>query len=148
MTYCVPTFKVDLMSVSRLTRNLNCSITFFPYWCILQDLATRRMIGLGKQRNGLYYLVKIATNNSMVQPTPPSHQTVCNLTISSTDLWHKHLGHISPKNLSFLAQQFLNFSVQSSHVCSICPLAKQSRLSFNSSEISTIKPFELIHCDI
>nr|TKS03518.1 hypothetical protein D5086_0000155150 [Populus alba] len=66
------------------------------------DLATRRMIGLGKQRNGLYYLVKIATKNSMVQPTPPSHQTVCNLTISSTDLWHKRLGHISPKNLTHL----------------------------------------------
>ncbi|KAK0605442.1 hypothetical protein LWI29_026876 [Acer saccharum] len=49
---CVPTFKVDLISVSRLTRGLNCSITFFPYWCILQDLATRRMIGLGKQRDG------------------------------------------------------------------------------------------------
>jgi hypothetical protein len=27
---CVPTFKVDLMSVSRLTKGLNCSITFFP----------------------------------------------------------------------------------------------------------------------
>nr|TKR99929.1 hypothetical protein D5086_0000187380 [Populus alba] len=64
------------------------------------DLATRRMIGLGKQRNRLYYLVKISTKNSMVQPTPPSHQTVCNLTISSTDLWHKRLGHISPKNLT------------------------------------------------
>jgi hypothetical protein len=26
---CVPTFKVDLMSVSRLTRGMNCSVTFF-----------------------------------------------------------------------------------------------------------------------
>ena len=32
---CVRTFKVDLISVSRLTKGLNCSITFFPYWCIL-----------------------------------------------------------------------------------------------------------------
>ena len=32
---CVPTFKVDLISVSRLTRDLNCSIIFFPYWCLL-----------------------------------------------------------------------------------------------------------------
>ena len=32
---CVPTFKVDLMSVSRLTRGLNCSVTFFPHWCVL-----------------------------------------------------------------------------------------------------------------
>ena len=31
----VPSFKVDLMSVSRGTRDLNCSITFFPHWCIL-----------------------------------------------------------------------------------------------------------------
>ena len=44
----VPTFKVDLISISRLTRGLNCSVTFFHYWCILQDLATRRTIGLGK----------------------------------------------------------------------------------------------------
>ena len=27
----VPTFKVNLMSVSRLTRDLNCSMTFFPH---------------------------------------------------------------------------------------------------------------------
>ena len=32
---CVLTFKVDLMSVSRLTRGLNCSVTFFPHWCVL-----------------------------------------------------------------------------------------------------------------
>ena len=44
----VPTFKVDLISVSRLTRGLSCLVTFFPYWCILHDLAMRRTIGLGK----------------------------------------------------------------------------------------------------
>ena len=31
----VPFFKVDLMSISRITRGLNCSVTFFPYWCVL-----------------------------------------------------------------------------------------------------------------
>jgi hypothetical protein len=93
---CVPTFKVNLMSVSCLIRGLNCSVTFFPYWCILQDLATRRMISLGKQRDRLYYLVAIATKKSMVQPTPPLHRPAYNLTISSTDRWHKRLGHISP----------------------------------------------------
>ena len=73
---------------------------------------------------------------------------VVTLTISLTDLWHKRLGHISPHRLSFIAHQFLNFYVQSSHVCPICPLAKQSRLPFSSSVISSIKPFEIIHCDI
>ncbi|KAJ0085502.1 hypothetical protein Patl1_07465 [Pistacia atlantica] len=37
------------MSVSRVTRDLNCSVTFFPYWCILQDLMTRTTISLGEQ---------------------------------------------------------------------------------------------------
>lgn len=53
----MPSCKVDLMSVSRITRDLNCSITFFPHWCNLQDLMTRTTIGLGKQQDGLYYLV-------------------------------------------------------------------------------------------
>ncbi|KAI9185245.1 hypothetical protein LWI28_005591 [Acer negundo] len=145
---CVPTFKVDLMSVSRLTRGLNCSITFFPYWCVLQDLATRRMIGLGKQRDGLYYLVALATRKSVSNSSSPTHRPTCNLAISSTDLWHNRLGHVSPPRLSLIAKNFLNFSVQSNNACPICPLAKQSRLPFSSSVVSSVKPFELIHCDI
>ena len=54
------------MSISRITRGLNYSVTFFPYWCVLQDLATKTTIGLGKQRGGLYYLVALAST----PPTP------------------------------------------------------------------------------
>lgn len=45
----VPSCKVDLMSVSQVTRELNCSVTFFPQLCILQDLMTGMTIGLGEQ---------------------------------------------------------------------------------------------------
>jgi hypothetical protein len=145
---CVPTFKVDLLSVSRLTRDLNCSIIFFPYWCLLQDLATRRMIGLGKQHNGLYYLVALATKQHTSKQTPTINQPTCNLITSSTNLWHNRLGHTSPSRLRFIAQNFLNFSIQSNNTCHVCPLAKQSRLPFHSSVISSTKPFALIHCDI
>jgi hypothetical protein len=145
---CVPTFKVDLMSVSRLTKGLNCSVTFFSYWCILQDLATRRMIGLSKQRDGLYYLVALATKTSMIKSTSPKNLPACNTTISSTDLWHNRLGHISPHRLNLIANNFLNFSAQFHDVCPICPLANQSHLPFSPSVISSTKPFEKIHCDI
>jgi transposase InsO family protein len=150
---CVPTFKVDLISVSHLTRDLNCSVIFFPYWCILQDLATRRMIGLGKQHNGLYYLVALATKNNFTNHSSATknnftNHPTCNLTVSPTDLWHNRLGHTSPLRLNFLAKKFLNFSIQSNKPCPICPLAKQSRLPFSPSVISSLKPFELIHCDI
>ena len=32
---CVPSFKVDLMSIGKITDDLHCSVTFFPSWCIL-----------------------------------------------------------------------------------------------------------------
>ena len=137
----VPTFKVGLISVNCLTRGLNCSVTFFPYWCILQDLATRRTIGLGKQHDGLYYLVALATEKYLTNHSSSTNQPACNLAISSTDLWHSRLGHVSPSCLSFIAKNFLNFSVQSNNACPICPLAKQSRLPFGTSVISSTKPF-------
>ena len=70
----LPTFKVDLIFVSRLTHKLNCSITFYPHWCILQDLATRKMIGLGKQRGGLYYLMEIAMRPPSFTRSSPPHR--------------------------------------------------------------------------
>ncbi|KAI9173831.1 hypothetical protein LWI28_007225 [Acer negundo] len=136
---CVPTFKVDLLSVSRLTRGLNCSITFFPYWCVLQDLATRRMIGLGKQRDGLYYLVALTTQKSNTNTSSPTDRPTCYLALSSTNLWHHRLGHVSPSRLSFIAKNFFNLSVQSNNACPICPLAKQSRLPFSPSVISSAR---------
>ena len=104
---CIPTFKVNLMSVSRLTRDLNCSMIYFPHWCVLQDLATRRMIGLGKQRDGLYYLAALTTRKiGTTSHSSPNNQPTCNLTTSSTDIWHSHLGHISHSRLSFIANNF------------------------------------------
>jgi hypothetical protein len=145
----VPTFKVDLMSVSRITKDLNCSVTFFPYWCILQDLRTKTTIGLGKQRDGLYYLVALASE----KPQHPSAATISchspsSQVTSSTALWHRLLGHLSSSRLDFMAKKLLNFSFQSNNACDVCALAKQSRLPFSVSSISSIRPFELIHCDI
>ena len=137
----VPSFKVNLMSVSKLTQGLHCSISFFPNWCILQDLATRKTIGLGKQQGGLYYLVSLASDKPSL--LPPS----CNHAHASTHLWHSRLGHPSSSRLQFLAKNVLNFPF-SNNACEVCPLAKQTRLPFNLSSISSSKPFSLIHCDI
>nr|TKS18134.1 hypothetical protein D5086_0000006170 [Populus alba] len=61
-----------------------------------EDLATRRTIGLGKQRNGLYYLVALATKKNLTKPSSTTNHPACYLTLSSTDLWHNRLGHVSP----------------------------------------------------
>ncbi|KAK4406517.1 Retrovirus-related Pol polyprotein from transposon RE1 [Sesamum angolense] len=51
-----PEFPVNLLSISQLTQKHNCSVTFFPSYCVFQDLQTRRTIGGGHERGGLYFL--------------------------------------------------------------------------------------------
>ena len=47
-------FECNLLSVSRLTRDLNCFLTFFPNYCTMQDLPSRTLIGMGRHCDGLY----------------------------------------------------------------------------------------------
>ncbi|GJQ91627.1 putative RNA-directed DNA polymerase [Tanacetum coccineum] len=48
----VPEFKCNLLSVSRLCRDLQCSISFFLDLCIMQGLQKRNLIGAGKCQGG------------------------------------------------------------------------------------------------
>ena len=47
-----------------------------------------------------------------------------------------------------MAKNLLNFPFKSNNACDVCALAKQRRLPFSTSSISSVRPFELIHCDI
>ena len=52
---CVPSFTHNLISVSKLTKKNNCAAIFFPKFCVFQDLSTKKTIGMGEERDGLYY---------------------------------------------------------------------------------------------
>ncbi|KAI5342472.1 hypothetical protein L3X38_010347 [Prunus dulcis] len=52
----VPKFHVNLLSVRKLTRALCCIITFYLDFCAVQDMVTKKTIGLGKHFDGHYYL--------------------------------------------------------------------------------------------
>ena len=52
----LPQFSFNLIYISKLTRTLNCSISFFPNYCLIQELSTKRIIGRGRESEGLYIL--------------------------------------------------------------------------------------------
>ena len=53
----LPQFSFNLIYVSKLTRTLNCSISFFfPNYCLIQDLLTKWVIGRGRKSGGFYIL--------------------------------------------------------------------------------------------
>ena len=49
-------FSFNLIFVSKLTRTINCSISFFPDHCLIQDLSTKQIISRGRESGGLYIL--------------------------------------------------------------------------------------------
>ena len=54
----LPQLSFNLISVSKLTRTLNCSIPFFPDLCLISDLLTKRIIGQGRCESGGLYILE------------------------------------------------------------------------------------------
>ena len=52
----VPKLSTNLLSIQKLTHDLNCVVIFYPTHCEFQDQNTGKMIGRAKEKAGLYYL--------------------------------------------------------------------------------------------
>ena len=119
---CVPSLNLNLMFVTKITSSLNCCVVCTPHGCVLQDLATGRMIGSGKQHADLYYMF------------PLPNQAHASQISTDPDLWHKRLGHPSPACLQ-LVYSLLPIPISTNFILihnnfSICPKAKQTRIPF------------------
>ncbi|RVW82205.1 Retrovirus-related Pol polyprotein from transposon RE2 [Vitis vinifera] len=128
-----PECPFNLISISKITRTLNCSITFSDKFMILQDRSTGKTIGIGRESQGLYHF------------TSPSSPAAC----ISTDahlLIHNRLGHLS---LSKFQKMVPRFSTLSSLVCESCQLRKHILVSFPKRLNNRAKsPFELVHTNV
>jgi len=72
----------------------------------------------------------------------------CNVgTASVFDTWHKRLGHMSVGKMNLVSQHAHFHNNTRNFVCEVCPKAKQHRLPFPTSHISTSHIFELLHID-
>ena len=93
----VPGSPFNLASVSRLTKALHCSITFFDHFFLMQDRRTGQTIGTRYESQGLYYLT---SSNSL---------TSCSIT-DSPDLIYKRLGHPSLSKLQNMVPSLSSLS--------------------------------------
>ncbi|RVW29267.1 Retrovirus-related Pol polyprotein from transposon RE2 [Vitis vinifera] len=109
-----PECPFNLISISKITRTLNCSITFSDKFVTLQDRSTGKTIGIGRESQGLYHL------------TSDSSPAVC-ISTDAPLLIHNRLGHPS---LSKFQKMVPRFSTLSSLPCESCQLGKHTRVSF------------------
>ncbi|RVX15359.1 Retrovirus-related Pol polyprotein from transposon TNT 1-94 [Vitis vinifera] len=128
-----PECPFNLISISKITRTLNCSITFSDKFVTLQDRSTGKTIGIGRESQGLYHL------------TSDSSPAVC-ISTDAPLLIHNRLGHPS---LSKFQKMVPRFSTLSLLPCESCQLGKHTRVSFPKRLNNRAKsPFELVHTDV
>ena len=129
----VPNFPFNLISISKLTRDLHYVLNFSHNSVTLQDQRTRKTIGIGHESKGLFHL------------SSPLCSTACTSTEAPL-LLHNRLSHPS---LSKFQKLVPHFSSLSSLECESCQLGKHTCVLFPKRlDPRTKSPFELVHTNV
>nr|KYP32021.1 hypothetical protein KK1_047400 [Cajanus cajan] len=128
----IPNCPFNLISLSQLTKSLNCSVTFSAESFVIQERGTGRKIGAGHESGGLYYF----------EMQPP----VSCVVVLSPKLLHDHLGHPSLSKLKLLVPSLQKLAELG---CESCQLGKHVRSSFpKQTDKRCNLIFTTIHSDI
>lgn len=138
----IPSFHLNLLSVSSILQDYADSVNFFPSLCTIQEFTPGFMIGRGSLRIKLYWLDLLFSQS--VRSSSSSQ------ILNNTSLSHSRLGHPSFSKIQVLSEVI---SIPKAHLkdwshCKTCHLAKQKRLAFPSHNNLAEKPFDLIHLDV
>jgi len=93
----VPQFKLNLISASKLSLQLKCTLTFNFTHCIIQDHQSHeKKIGIVKAIDGLYLFNAFSVPS---HTTPQINIPSINCNIKDTHLWHYRMGYPSHERL-------------------------------------------------
>lgn len=135
---------VILAFVSKITTDLQCRVILLPSAVLIQDFTDGKMLGILNNSHGLY-----VTQNHSHDDSSRFRHIAANIVVQSKPdalIWHQRFGHAFYSTLSRLP--FLNWTLDCLKTCTICPMAKQSRLPFPDSDSQALKPFNLVHLEI
>ncbi|KAK9924141.1 hypothetical protein M0R45_032528 [Rubus argutus] len=107
----VPSLAYNLLSVGQIILALACIVTFYPSFCVFQDILTRRILGYGIRRGKLYYLD--LTENGEKQKHFLGQANQINGVENAKEavwLWHRRLGHLSFSYLKKLQPHLFRLS--------------------------------------
>ncbi|KAL0351159.1 UNVERIFIED_CONTAM: Retrovirus-related Pol polyprotein from transposon RE2 [Sesamum radiatum] len=144
----VPFFHNNLISVSKLCVDSNIALEFLPTHCILQDRMTEEVLAVARQTNRLYILDPSSFSRNLIDMHCSKLSCkVFHVAHGDVFLWHQRLGRPSFKTLQHV-KGFSSSVLTDNTICDVCPMAKQSRLPFQTSTSKSSTLFELIHIDL
>nr|XP_043637936.1 uncharacterized protein LOC122608932 [Erigeron canadensis] len=137
----VPEYKVNLVSVHKMSRDSKLFVGFDENACYIQDLKSKNLVGTGSEYGGLYMLDSHDRYSNFVC----SNVTTCYL---SKVTWLNRLGHPADQVLYVLRNDLEIDNTKQVFPCEICHKAKQIREPFPISDHKTKGLGELIHLDV
>lgn len=142
----VPNLSCNLLSISKLTKDLNCMAKFSPSNCEFQDLCTGKKIGSAKGVDGLYYLEEefealsnLSLVDKIVSQVPNENEI---------SLLHLRLEHPKFSYLKLLFPTLFKNKNDTNFKCEVCELSKHHCTPFPAQTYKVSKPFSLIHSDV
>ena len=138
----VPSASKSLLSVHRIAIDNHVFLEFHPYFFLIKDQATKKVLYRGRCVRGLYPLIpEIRRFNKQV----------FSATKVSSTRWHDRLGHASfslverllKKNkLPYVGERDVET------ICDSCQKAKSHQLPYPISTSISTKPLQLIFSDV
>lgn len=152
-----PSFKFNLISVSKLCKTVAYCVHLTSELCTIHEHSVSQSIPLGRHSQGLYVsaasLFPQTAASSLKKVCLPSvmpcsvASSIVKSRLDEAKLLHLRLGHISYSKLSTISNN-VDVNCIKDSICTICPVERQHRLSFFSSNTKTSKKIELLHIDV
>jgi len=134
----VPSFPVNLISISSIIDQFKCTITFDENSCVFQEKGTGKVIGTGVRCDGLWFI-----NHEKTALTTAVEEDVKEIL-----LLHRRLGHVPFESLSRLHPDAFKKVDRSKLLCEACELGKHTRSVYPNIGLCSCEPFMLIHSDV
>jgi transposase InsO family protein len=141
----VPKLACNLLSVSKLSKDSNCCVTFFESHCTFQDQSSGRTIGSARMINGLYYFDDNLSSDKKAQ----GFSSISSISVREQIMvWHCRLGHPSFSYLKHLFPSLFKNINSASFQCESCLLSKSHRATYFPKPYRASKPLYLFHSDV
>jgi len=138
----VPQFKLNLISTSKLSLQLKCTLTFISTHCIIQGNLSHEKIDIVKATTGLYLFNVFSI---VSHTTPQIYVPYINCNIKDKHMWHCRMGYPSHERLTVLSAQYHFITIDKLHLCDTYNCAKQKKMPFSLSTTTITVIFYIVH---
>ena len=140
-----PKLSSKLLSIHKLTMDLQCLVTFSPTLCKFKDQGTGKMVRVAREENGLYLFEEACGTCSTMSQLPLSLLSK-SLPSHNKDIWlcHYRLGHPSFSTLKIMFPSlFQGLDIGVFH-CDDWEFSKHKHVSIPISNKRMSVPFSLV----